>query len=849
MSSPARAAGHAALTLALSLAAVAPSAAQDDAFDLAEWSTVSPSDGWTFVVGDIAGNARPDVVGYHPSDHGDRTRGTLWVGVNEGTRFRFEEWASFTPADRWVFMLGEFNGDGRLDVVGYQPQNGTLWVFRSTGSRFRPSRWGTVSPADGWTFLVGDFAGDGRDDIVGYHPTDHGDATRGSLWVGTSSGTSFAFAQWASLTPATGWTFLTDQFAGNAADDVVGYHPTDHGDDTHGSLWVGRNTGQRFSFSQWATLSPATGWTFSSGQFAGDGRRDVLGYLNTGDETRHELYVGVNTTHSFDLVRRVRFGHSTWSFQPAQFSGSSRHDAVGYDAVHRQLWVFNNTEDDGDWYFEKWAELGEGSWSFAAGNFVGPAERDVMVYDSLTGRVSVGDNRQPLRGFAWPLSAAPGGTIEFYVTGRGSDEAVIVRHRVAADGPEAEEMTRVSFAPRVQVLGEEPWSNGQPWETSFTLEIPGGWRSGIYSAVLTDRHGTERHATFIVRPPAGAREGVAVLANVNTWLAYNTDGGRGKYSGESHVSFLRPNAKTSPVLNNFDGRHLTNGELLLLTWLEDAAGGNLTPDVYTDIDFHSGLVHDRGYHTLVIGTHPEYWTIEMYDNLKAFLRRGGSILYLGGNGVYEKGTYNADGTGMVFFGGADARERRTDQLFRMDARRSERSIFGVHTARCKVRGGPYVVNAAELDHPLLAGTGLRAGDDFGTAFVPADDIPGDDRDDTVFFRGASGLEVDTSLDPESQAADLENSCGDYDPALTSPELVYPDSPRPSNLHWLGYGRHSDGVGAELVSWDHQCGGLILSAGSITFGGSLAVDTELQQIVRNALETARQRVPNLECQLP
>jgi hypothetical protein len=52
-----------------------------------------------------------------------------------------------------------------------------------------------------------------------------------------------------------------------------------------------------------------------------------------------------------------------------------------------------------------------------------------------------------------------------------------------------------------------------------------------------------------------------------------------------------------------------------------------------------------------------------------------------------------------------------------------------------------------------------------------------------------------------------------------------------------------------VSWDHQCGGLILSAGSITFGGSLAVDTELQQIVRNALETARQRVPNLECQLP
>jgi hypothetical protein len=109
--------------------------------------------------------------------------------------------------------------------------------------------------------------------------------------------------------------------------------------------------------------------------------------------------------------------------------------------------------------------------------------------------------------------------------------------------------------------------------------------------------------------------------------------------------------------------------------------------------------------------------------------------------------------------------------------------------------------------------------------------------------------VDTSLSPESQAADLEASCGDYDPDLTSPEVVYPDSPRPPNLHRLGFGRHSDGIGAELVTWDHQCGGLILSAGSIAFGGSLAVDAALQQIVRNALETARQRIPNLECQLP
>ena len=47
-------------------------------------------------------------------------------------------------------------------------------------AHFTFSRYATVSPSSGWSFVSGQFAGGGRSDVVGYHPSD------GSVWVGTN---------------------------------------------------------------------------------------------------------------------------------------------------------------------------------------------------------------------------------------------------------------------------------------------------------------------------------------------------------------------------------------------------------------------------------------------------------------------------------------------------------------------------------------------------------------------------------------------------------------------------------------------------------------------------------------
>jgi len=49
--------------------------------------------------------------------------------------------------------------------------------------------------------------------------------------------------------------------------------------------------------------------------------------------------------------------------------------------------------------------------------------------------------------------------------------------------------------------------------------------------------------------------------------------------------------------------------------------------------------------------------VTMYDHLQSFLARGGSLLYLGGNGIYESANYTSDQTGMIFRAGVEGGPR------------------------------------------------------------------------------------------------------------------------------------------------------------------------------------------------
>src|SRR5690349_25172532 len=98
-----------------------------------------------------------------------------------------------------------------------RPPRSTLFpyttLFRSIAAAFSFTQYATVSPASGWSFVAGNFAGDSRADVMGYHPSN------GSLWVGTKKGSAFSFGGYAAVRPAADWSFVGGNFAGGCGAD------------------------------------------------------------------------------------------------------------------------------------------------------------------------------------------------------------------------------------------------------------------------------------------------------------------------------------------------------------------------------------------------------------------------------------------------------------------------------------------------------------------------------------------------------------------------------------------------------------------------------------------------------
>jgi hypothetical protein len=60
-------------------------------------------------------------------------------------------WDAWNPNVTWEdVQLGDFNGDGKLDLVGHVQGSGQGWVGLSTGSGLRTSLWDAWSTSVTW---------------------------------------------------------------------------------------------------------------------------------------------------------------------------------------------------------------------------------------------------------------------------------------------------------------------------------------------------------------------------------------------------------------------------------------------------------------------------------------------------------------------------------------------------------------------------------------------------------------------------------------------------------------------------------------------------------------------------
>jgi hypothetical protein len=309
------------------------------------------------------------------------------------------------------------------------------------------------------------------------------------------------------------------------------------------------------------------------------------------------------------------------------------------------------------------------------------------------------------------------------------------------------EMTApLTMAGQLQVVEPSPAQGLVNWSPSVALDVPADWPSAIYAARFVDAVGSTCHVPFVVQPAPDRLSPLALLANVTTWCAYNPWGGYSRYGvpggGTWTFSYLRPLADAFDPTRKDPGyhyasKHQVRGELWIQGWLRDAG---YEFDVHTDLDLHAGFDGLHRYRVLVLSTHPEYWSTPMLDALEGYLADGGSLVYLGGNGLYDAVDIAEDLTSISVKGTSGT--GRT-QLFR-HLGRPESAVLGVAFPWDPVDGDignnagsrvSYRVRAA--DHRFFAGSNAHDGDLIGSEGWCIQECSG-----SLTSGGASGWECD-----------------------------------------------------------------------------------------------------------
>lgn len=352
------------------------------------------------------------------------------------------------------------------------------------------------------------------------------------------------------------------------------------------------------------------------------------------------------------------------------------------------------------------------------------------------------------------------------------------------------------------------YRNGLSWTTSLQFTIPDKWVTGLYGARLYDGSGHDFYISFNLKKPLDPTQPkekrIAVLSSTNTWSAYNTWGGASLYQylidddikpiHAQMVSTQRPNIEGSPIGMPI---HLANAEKLILAWLER---NHYSFYVISDIDLDRDPDLLKSYGTLIINSHGEYWTSNMYDHLENFLDQGGNLATLSANSVYWKTVRQDHQLEVRKIFGYHTLTREQGGLWTR-LKRSESKVLGVrYTPTGYMTFKPYRV--IKPNHWIFRDTGLKKGDKIGEFGLNRG--------------GASGHETDKM-----------------------------DKFSPENTVLLAKGLNPDDGGAEMVYYDHPGGGGVFSTGSVTFGGSLVVDQSLSKIMQNVLERFTTTISNLD----
>lgn len=332
-----------------------------------------------------------------------------------------------------------------------------------------------------------------------------------------------------------------------------------------------------------------------------------------------------------------------------------------------------------------------------------------------------------IEGYCSQTSVRPGETLDVFLSAAPAAPAVIDVYRMGYyGGTGGRHITRLGpFNVAAQPdppVGENRLRECQ-WEKTTTFTIPDDWLSGVYLGKLSCKdHRYQSYIIFIVRDDRQAD--VLMQCSDNTWQAYNKwpdefslydAEPRHSLNGTTRVSFDRPYAKYPQVVD----QPLTQGsgeflcwEFPMAFWLEQH-GYDVT--YCSNIDTHSDAAGLKRAKTFLSVGHDEYWSLDMFRNVKQAVADGVNVGFLSGNSVCFVAPLVPGSDGRphrVFhragrYGGLLEAEKSIMGPFDLEGP-NENTLIGARTVSPFNGSDDWIVSRAK--HWLFEGTGIKNGD-------------------------------------------------------------------------------------------------------------------------------------------
>jgi hypothetical protein len=348
--------------------------------------------------GDFDGNGKSDVLMYYAGN------GDFWLGLSDGANLNFTNagnqsgFGNLLDGGHAIFT-GDFTGDGKTDVAFYYPGDSRWWLGTSTGTALTWTSLGTTpnfgNLLDGkHRVQVGDYDGNGKADFCVYASGD------GSFQLGLSNGSSLT---WKSAGMTSGFGNLLDgshaffdgDFDGDGKEDVLFFYNGDK------SLWLGRSDGNTLT---WTKVGDESGFgnlidrdhRMLAGDFNGDTKTDLAFYF-AGDE---HWWLGISNGSGFTwslAATTTGAGHFLdWNHRvtTTDVDNDGKLDVVSYDSASGD-WTVGRSNGSALTFaaMGNTASLGDvadyGHLLFV-GDYDGDGKREPLLHEGTSGKWTMG---------------------------------------------------------------------------------------------------------------------------------------------------------------------------------------------------------------------------------------------------------------------------------------------------------------------------------------------------------------------------------------------------------------------------------------------------------------------------